>query len=65
MINTKIIFTIKTDKTGNVNISYRHKDLKNTKTEQEENFIKYVEMLINSTLEYGLGGKNGGNSKKQ
>ena len=55
MINTKIVFTIKTDKDGNVNLAYSRKNVAKPKTEQEEKFLKYVEMLINTTLSHGLG----------
>ena len=59
MINTKIVFTIKTDKDGNVNLGYSRKNVAKPKTEQEENFLKYVEMLIKTTLSHGLGLKGG------
>lgn len=67
MINTKILFTIKTDKNGNVNVAYSRKDVRKPNSEQEERFLKYVELLIKNTLEHGLGIKgedDGGNTAK-
>lgn len=64
MINTKIVFSIKTNKDGNIDLSYSKKNVAKPKTEQEENFIKYVEMLVKTTLEHGLGLKGDDNGNE-